>query len=114
MAWVKLDDGFVEHERIDPLSDKAFRLHLTALCMCARKLTDGYVSAKDVKVSRTICGAAAKHVDELVATGVWLSTGNGTYAIRDYLQYNPSAEQVREERRKAAERMRNRRNGAGE
>lgn len=104
MAWLKIDDGFVEHSRIEPLSDKAFRLHIAALCICARKLTDGHVSEKDAKVIQVMAGSRAKHVHELVQFGVWEVNGDG-WNIRDYLDYNPSAEHVKEERRKAAERM---------
>lgn len=110
MAWLKLDDAFVDHERIEPLSDRAFRLHITALCLCARKLTDGHVSSKDVKVCRTLVAAGPRHLAELENAGVWEPNGDG-FQIRDYLDYNPSAEQVREERRKASERMRLIRNG---
>lgn len=105
MAWLRIDDGFVEHERVEPLSDKAFRLHVTALCMCARKLTDGHISEKDALVTRTITGARQRHIEELELYGLWQLNGDG-YQIRDYLDYNPTAEQVREERRKAADRMR--------
>ena len=106
MSWLRIDDGFVEHERIDPLTDRSFRLHVAALCHCARNLTDGYVSDKNVKVLRVRANnATAKHVAELVDAGVWVPVEDG-YVIRDYLDYNPPADKVREERRRAAERMR--------
>jgi len=105
MAWLKIDDGFPEHPRIDPLSAKAFRLHVTALCLVARKLTDGRVTDKDAQVCRVRAGATASSVAELEAAGLWERNGAG-WAIRDYLDYNPSAEQVKEERERAAERMR--------
>ncbi len=106
MTWLKLDDGFVDHERVENLSDKAFRLHVTALCLCARKLTDGHLSDKDVRVAKTLVGAGAKSVQELRDAGLWETNGDEGLKVRDYLDYNPTAEQVREERRKAAERMR--------
>lgn len=105
MAWLKLDDGFVEHPRVDPLSHKAFRLHVTAMCLSARKLTDGYVSEKDAKLCRTQAGVPVATVAELEESGLWERNGDGWY-IRDYLDYNPSAEQVKAERARAAERMR--------
>lgn len=105
MAWLKIDDGFVEHPRIDPLSARAFRLHITALCLVARKLTDGRVTDKDAQVCRTRAGASKASLAELEAAGLWERQENG-WNIRDYLHYNPSAEQVKEERMRAAERMR--------
>ncbi len=112
MAWLKIDDGFVEHERVDPLSDRAFRLHVGALCLCARKLTDGKLTEKDVRIVAVQTGSNARHIRELEVTGLWVSNnGSGGYEIRDYLDYNPPAEKVKQERREAAERMRHLRNG---
>ena len=105
MAWLKLDDGFPEHPRIDPLTARAFRLHITALCLVARKLTDGHITTKDAQVCRVRAGASPTNIDELVNAGLWQPNGNG-WVIRDYLDYNPSAEQVKEDRQRAAERMR--------
>lgn len=110
MAWLKLDDGFAEHSKIEALSAQAFRLHVTALCMAARKLTDGVVTEKDAKVCSVIAHSRPRHVQELEAAGLWNRNENGWH-INDYLEYNPSAKQVKEERRKAAERMRERRSG---
>lgn len=111
MAWLRIDDGFVDHERVENLSDKAFRLHVTAMCLCARKLTDGHLSTKDIKVARTLVGAGPRTVDELRTAGLWEQNGDDGLKVRDYLDYNPSAEDVREERRKAADRMRQIRSG---
>jgi len=105
MTWLRIDDGFVEHERVEPLTDKAFRLHVTGMCLCARKLTDGFVSDKDVRVSLTISGSTRRQLQVLVEAGLWVPNGTG-YDIHDYLDYNPTAEKVREDRAKAAERMR--------
>lgn len=105
MAWLKIDDGFLEHERIEPLTDKALRLHLAGLLLSARKLTDGHISAKDVRIVTVQTGSRRRHLDELDQAGLWIVNGDG-YEIHDYLDYNPPAEDVKEERRKAAERMR--------
>ena len=106
MAWLKLDDGFVEHPRIEKLGSRAFRLHVTALCQCARKLTDGHISDTDAKVARLLAGAGTRAISELEEAGLWERNGHG-WVVRDYLDYNPSAEQVRAERKRAADRMRN-------
>lgn len=113
MTWLRIDDGFVEHERIEPLTDKAFRLHVTGMCLCARQLTDGFVSDKNVRVCLLISGATRRNLHQLVAAGLWIpvdsdgANSSTNYTIRDYLDYNPSAEKVRADRAKAAERMRN-------
>ena len=103
MTWAKLDDGFPEHPRIASLTDKAFRLHVSSICLAARKLSDGHISVIDGKVLRALTGAQAKHVTELLDCGVWQENGDG-WVIRDYLDYNPPADYVKERRRKDAER----------
>ncbi len=104
MSWLRIDDGFADHQKVDVLSDKAFRLHVSAMCLCARKLTDGIISAKDLRVLTVIAGTRAKHVSELENAGLWTKTG-AVWAVHDYLKYNPTAEQVKAERAKAAHRQ---------
>lgn len=100
MPWVRLDDGFDDHPKILDLSDQAYRLHVGALCFCARTLTDGFVSEGALR--RLVNGG---HVAELVDAGLW-EIGDGGWWIHDFLDYNQSADQVLEEREKARERQR--------
>jgi hypothetical protein len=103
MTWVKIDDGFLEHTKIQALSDRALRLHLAGLCSCARRLSDGKLSTLDVDVCRVVAGKATpKHIDELVQAGLW-KHARGGYEINDYLDYNPPAERVKAERERWAE-----------
>lgn len=44
MSWVRLDDGFADHPKIAALDDRAFRIHIWALCYSARHLTDGFLA----------------------------------------------------------------------
>lgn len=99
MPWVKLDDGMVEHLKVASLSDGAFRAHVEALSFCARNLTDGLVPEAVVKKQ-----GWSKRSRELVAAGLWEVTPGG-HAIHDYLEYNPSREQVEAEREAARRRM---------
>lgn len=102
---MKLDDGLPANPKIEDLSDKAFRLYIYGLCHCGRKLTDGEISAKDRKVLMIEAGCTARHVAELERAGLWVAV-NGHYSVNDFLDYNMSAAEIREERRAAAERMR--------
>ena len=43
MTWLRIDDCMPDHPKVDGLSDRAFRAHVTGLCYCARHLTDGNV-----------------------------------------------------------------------
>lgn len=102
MTWVRLDDGFTEHSKIHGLSDRAFRLHVTALCYCGRNLTDGHITARALKVLLAACSATKRHVLELVGTKVWEVEDDG-HQIHDFNDLNPTAAEVREKSRKRQE-----------
>lgn len=90
MTWVKLDDALPEHQKLVDLSDRAFRVHITALCYCNRLLTDGHIKRGALR----IVGASPRHVTELVAAGLWDANGAGGWIVHDYLDYQPSKADV--------------------
>lgn len=104
MTWVRLDDGFCEHEKIVGLSDRAFRLHVSALCHCGRLLTDGRVTSSHLRVLAGLLSMRNIHkvVDELIAARLWATNDDGSHRINDYLDYNPSSVRVKEERDRKA------------
>ena len=97
MSWLKLDDDFPNHPKILILDDAAFRLHITALCYCARAGTEGFVSAKAVPR----LGSAAL-APQLVEAQLW-EPCKGGWMIHDYLDYNLSNARVAEIRALRAE-----------
>lgn len=101
MPYLNLDDNFADHPKVEELTDGAFRLHVAALCHCAKHTTDGLV--RDHKVSRLTPGYKRSHVDELVLGGLWRPHDEG-YEIHDYLDWNKSAAWWSEKRKKDAER----------
>jgi hypothetical protein len=112
MPWVKLDDRFPSHRKVALLSDRAFRLHVSAICWCAENLTDGRIGDRELALVAKIRGVKAT-AQQLADAGVWDRTDDG-WEIHDYLDYNPSREQVIAERKKNAERQekfRQRKNG---
>ena len=96
MPWAKLDESFPDHPKVASLSDKAFRLHVTAICYCARMLTDGEVPAHILQR----IGATKRLTADLEAAGLWEPTSRGSWVIHDFLEYNPSREQVEADRTK--------------
>lgn len=104
MSWVRLDDGFPDDAKVENLSDRAFRLYITALCLSARKLRDGVLSTKDQSVLAAHTQAKKQHINELVDAGLWKPQGDG-YVINAYLKYNPARAKVEERREAARERM---------
>jgi hypothetical protein len=114
MTWVKLDDGFFENAKVMRLTDRAVRLYLASLCLSNRNLTDGLITPQHRKVLYALTSSNAKHAAELTTAGLWLNTDAGN-VIRSYLEYQPSAADVKAHRAKAAERqaaLRRRRNEA--
>lgn len=112
MPWVRLDDRFPSHRKIALLSDRAFRLHVSAICWCAENLTDGRIGDRELALVAHIRSlkATAKQLED---AGVW-DRVDGGWVIHDYLDYNPSRDQVQVERKKNAERQerfRRRKNG---
>lgn len=120
MPWARLDDAMPESEKIADLSDAAFRAQVTAICYSARNLTDGYLPARYGKLytgrprvlkelipavwhlSSNLCHKCAENPVAVAAAG----QGDGYY-IHDFLDYNPTREQVlteREERQEAKRR----------
>jgi hypothetical protein len=106
MPWVRYDDDFPNHWKIEPLSDAAYRLHTTAIFWVAKQLTDGYLPENrlDLIAPRRM-KRPQKYVSELVAAGVWEPVDGG-WQLHDYLDYQPSKAQVKAEREKSAERQR--------
>lgn len=99
MSWARLDDQFHLHTKVAPLSDRAWRLHVTAILECARHLTDGRVSRKLVPTwPMAPRGAALRDtIDELIDARLWLPTDDG-WDVNDYLEWNPPADAVAERR----------------
>jgi hypothetical protein len=94
MPWVKLDEGFAEHGKVVGLSDAAFRAYVTALCYCGRRENNGSIPAGAVKM----LGGARRFTD-LVDAGLMERDGEN-YVVHDYLDYNPSKEELDEMREK--------------
>lgn len=99
MSWVKLDDRFFDNPKIAALSDQAKLAYLEGLTYCARELTDGFIPANKAKAY----AGKAKVLTELTPH-LW-EPATGGYRAHDYLEYNPTREQVLHERDAAKRRM---------
>lgn len=107
MSYVLLDEGFSENPKITSLTDKAYRLHVTALNYCGRNLTNGAISELALKKTGAISKIARPKtvVKQLVSAGLWHPNGDG-WTIHDYLEYNPSRAEIEKKRRLARDRRR--------
>lgn len=105
MPWIRLEDHVDEHPKIAAASDGAFRLWVNALAYANRSLSDGFIPAPMIRRLST-AHKPEKDAAELVKLGLW-ETVDGGWLIHDFHDYQPSREQVLEERRKTAERVKN-------
>jgi len=121
MTWVRNDDQAPLHRKIAPLSDSAFRLHEEAKCWASRNGTDGRIAADEIatiSVSPTVQRGLARFVAECVRRGIWhraedprcqsercVTPGPDGWVLHDYLDYNPSAAQVADDRKAKRDRM---------
>lgn len=103
MAWVKLDDGFTEHPKVQEVGGDAAWLHVCALSYCNRNLTDGFI-ASGVVHRLSDRRNPRKLAERLTAAGLWDVTPGG-WTIHDYLEFQPSKAKVDAERVAARERM---------
>lgn len=96
MPWVRLDDRFPSHRKVALLSDRAFRLYVSALCWSAENLTEGKITDRELPVVARLRGikAAAR---ELEAARLWDRVNDG-WEIHDYLIYQRDRDQVKAER----------------
>ena len=110
MPWVRLDESFADHPKVERVGPLAAWLHVTALCYSARHLTDGRIpKAKAVRLADI--PDPAEHVAALLSEGMWVEEPDH-YVIHDYLDYQPSRESVLAERSAARERMAKKRSAA--
>lgn len=100
MPFLLVDDGFDEHRKIEALSDRAYRLHHCGLTHCSRNLTDGLVSKTALRGISARLKSTAKHVNELVAFGLWVEHPGHGFIIKNYLDWNPTRAEVEAKRAK--------------
>ena len=117
MPWFRVDDGFHSHPKVIAAGNEAVGLYVRCGSYAAQHLTDGFIR-EDIAVlygasdtgSRRNPGTGKPETlaETLVRATLWRRMRGG-WQMPDYLDYNPSAEQVKQERKNAAERQRRRR-----
>jgi len=117
MPWVRFDDQYDIHRKVDALSDAGYRLHNKSLFWCARNTTDGVIRRHELK--QVWAKATDRLAAEIVARELWHLPGHGCkdctqpldgWVVHDYLDYQPSKSQVEKDRQAKTERQRKWRN----
>lgn len=104
MAWVKLDDQFFANPKVIDLPKDAKLLYLGGLTHAAAQLTDGTLTPGAVRMICAMVDVDRGQADALVAAGLWDRDGEN-FIIHDYLNYNRTAEQVKSDRDRNAQRQ---------
>jgi len=103
MSWIRIDDQMVDHPKIVPLSDAAFRWVHRALSYANRFPADGVLPPAFLD---QVPQAVRR---DLVTRKVWERGHDGITRIHDYLEYQPSKAEVERQREDAKLRQRKRR-----
>lgn len=106
MTWVRLDDGIYDHPKILAVSASDRLLYVWGLCWSSRHGTDGLIPASALPYLALFAGADNDAADRLVRAGLWHPLDGG-WTVHDFTDYQPSAAEVAELRRKRAESGRN-------
>lgn len=96
---MRLDDQFTEHPKVVEAGPLAAWLYVCGLTYCARQLTDGFIPA--AQLPRLTSGPVGKLAARLVAVGLW-EPADGGYRVHDYLDYQPSRDEVEEARQQVS------------
>ncbi len=108
MAWIRLDDDYINHPKFTVLSHLAFRLWHEGMSYCRKAMTDGVISAAALRSFRYGQKPAVKELTTPLHEGtspLWELHDAG-YRVHDYLDWNPSHEEDQRDREAAKKRMR--------
>lgn len=114
MAWIRLSDDYINDEKIDALSDGAFRLWHEGMAYCRRQQTDGSIPFTILRRLRSFTKSREKQLATPVRDGqapLWELVPAMGYRVHNYLNWNLSKEEETNERTGAAARMRKFRRG---
>lgn len=104
MTWLKVDDQLHGHPKVDGAGLSAMGLWVRCGSWASAYLTEGHIPAS---LTRTL--GRPRDVAALVDAGLWVPNGMGGFAMHDFLDYNPTAAQVRARRAAARRRQEKRR-----
>lgn len=101
MPWFRLDESFHHHPKVVRAGNAAVGLWVRCGTYASQYLTDGAVPADIAQAY-----GRPREIDKLLSTRLWVENGATGFLMPDYLDYNPSKEQVEIDRAMARERQR--------
>lgn len=102
MAWVKVDDSFQGHPKFLDVGLAGIGLWTAGNAYCSAYLTDGHIPKSALR-RLTLGEPCDEAIAQLIDAGLWDERDDGDgWDVHDYLDYNPSAAEVRSLREKRA------------
>lgn len=101
MTWFRIDDTWGSHPKVIEAGLRGRMLWLYGGLHCAQHLTDGIIRKSVLKQLAAAAEVPATTAAVLVQVGLWTDEGDH-YRMNDYLDYQPSREQVEKERERWA------------
>lgn len=95
--YVKLDVEYMSNPKLLEAGPLAELLYVRSLCFAKRTMKDGVLTRSQVGFVTHGVPSAKRHIDALVAEGLWEDCGNGAYQIAGWLDRNKSASQIEHE-----------------
>lgn len=113
MAFARLETTARNHRKFRRLDAGAIGLWAMGLIYCQDQLTDGRIPADEIPllISATPLRRLTVYAEALVQAGLWERAGPDCFVVHDYLDWNPSKDQVMKDRAASKERMRALRSG---
>ena len=102
MSWSKLSDDYPD--RLEYLSDAAFRLHTEALCLVMKRELGPWLPRKKLLRSTNVCGDVEAALAELLSCGFMVEREGGIEVV-EHMEHQPSAEQIKTRRMADARRQ---------
>jgi hypothetical protein len=112
--WVRVDDAILDNPKILRAGLDGFAMYVAGLVYSARALSDGFIPEPRLSTLlpwRNTVRNTVSNTDpvtlarKLVHLKLWRKVRDG-YRIHDYLQYNPSRDDLLKRRQDTAERVR--------
>lgn len=101
---VRVDEDLPNHPKVLHLRHpESAWFFVCGLCYCQKHATDGVIPACAVRRISTVRRPLAC-AEDLVSVGLWERDGDG-FRVHDYHDWQPTAAQVKDRRRKSADRV---------
>lgn len=114
MTYSQFDDALDGHPKRRKVGWEAFGLWCGMVIHCGKYLTDGHLDSEWLEEAVPQPRRRTKLLDLLLEQRMVHRNGDGGLVVHDYLEHNPSREEVLERRRKAAEKKRAQRMSPGD